>query len=61
MLRTGNQGSRSRNLGVALSAVSTAPTGDVERNRNDVTFLDKLHIAAYFDDLAGIFVAENHS
>ena len=36
---------------VPLSAIPTAPTGDIERDGDDVTFLDKLHVAAHLDDL----------
>ena len=43
----------------APTAIATAPAGDVERNRNDVTFLDELDIAAKLDDFAGDLVAEN--
>ena len=43
---------------VTRFAHSTAATGDVERYGDEVTLLDKLDIAAKFDDLTGDLVSQ---
>jgi hypothetical protein len=44
---------------LALLAVTTAPTGDVEGHRDEVTDLDELDVAPGLDHLAGDLVTED--
>src|SRR5579859_1846235 len=46
---------------LALFAIAAAPTGDVERNRNQVTDFDELHVAAGLDHFAGNLVPQNQT
>src|SRR5204862_801385 len=45
----------------ALVAVSAAPAGDVEGDRDDVTLLDEQYVPPDLEDFAGDFVSEDQS
>src|ERR1019366_3007722 len=47
--------------GFAFAAVAAPPTRDVERSGHEVSHVQKLHIAALLDDLAGNLVAQDHT
>jgi len=49
------------NSSLPYFAISTSAARDVEGNRNEVTNIKKFNIIAFLNDLAGDFVAENHS
>jgi hypothetical protein len=46
---------------VPLSAVATASAADVERDRDQVAFLQELYVSTYFENFAGVRVAEDHA